>query len=699
MPDQQKAARSPRRPRRLRVLLVLAFMLGAAVSSAFWMKGREIVAPDWLEDQLATRIETAFPDMQISFGDIVAVIDDRWLPQFFLRNVELETGSGANAITFTNVSAGVDFTALTEGRLTLDALRVTGVLLTLRRSADGDLAVSVGPQTTAASPRATNLAELIGKLDDVFLRPAVAGLKEVDVRAVTLRYEDARAGRAWTVDGGRIRLDRDGASVQIAADLAILSGNADVATLAANYSGTIGEVASDFGITLNNLDARDIASQGPAFSWLSALEAPISGAVRGGIAEDGSLRPMNATLQIGSGVVQPTQQARPIPIDGASSYFTYVPETQSFRFDQFTIRSKWGSGNLEGKAVMSGLESGQLNQMVGQFRLDRLLVNPAELYPEPVEVEGAEIDFRLTLSPFSLELGRVQISDKGQVLNGRGTFAVDDGGWRIAVDGALDGIAVDRLKAIWPERLKPKSRQWMAENVYAGQIGQATVALRMTQGSEPRTYMAFDFEQADVRFMRHMPLIRQTKGHASLVKDRFIVVLDEGTVTAPEGGEMDIAGSSFIIPDATAKPDPPAIVRLTGQSTVTATLSLLDQPPLNVMQKTAFPVDVAQGKIRLAATISMPLRQGNTIADIQYDVTGAIADVRSTLLVRERILEAQRLDLAASERGIEIYGTSALDAVPMSIAWRQPFGQPGEALPGQVAGRLNLTTNALETFG
>lgn len=697
--DRRKAARSPRRYRRFRVLLILSFMLGAALISAFWMKGREIVAPDWLEDQFAARLESVFPDMQIRFGDIVAVIDDRWLPQFFLRNVEVDTGVGGNTITFSNVSAGVDLTALKQGQITLDALSITGVLVTLRRSADGDLAVSVGRQITSSSTRATNLAELIGKLDEVFLRPVVAGLKEVDVRAVTLRYEDARAERAWTVDGGRIRLDREGSSLQIAADLAILSGNAEVATLAANYSGTIGEAASDFGITLNNLDARDIASQGPAFSWLSALEAPISGALRGGTAQDGTLRPMNAAFQIGSGVVQPTQQASPIPIDGASSYFTYVPETQSFRFDQFTIRSKWGSGNLEGKAVMSGLDSGQLNQMVGQFRLDRLVINPADLYPEPVEVEGAEIDFRLTLSPFSFELGRVQISDKGQVLNGRGTFAVDDGGWQIALDGGLDGITVDRLKAIWPERLKPKSRQWMAENVYAGQIGQTTVALRMKQGGKPRTYMAFDFEQADVRFMRQMPLIQQTKGHASLVKDRFIVVLDKGIVTAPEGGEMDISGSSFIIPDATAKPDPPAIVRLTGQSSVTASLSLLDQPPLNVMQKTAFPVDVAQGLMRLDATISMPLRPGNTIADVQYDVTGEVADVSSTLLVRERLIEAERLDLSASETGIEIAGSAMLDAVPMSIAWRQPFGEPGQSLPGQVTGRFTLTTKSLETFG
>ena len=432
---------------------------------------------------------------------------------------------------------------------------------------------------------------------------------------------------------------------------------------------------------------------------MSALEAPISGALRGGITNEGRLRPLNAALQIGAGVIQPAQQARPIPIDGASSYFTYVPETQSFRFDQFAIQSKWGSGTLEGTAVMAGSQGNQWNEMVGQFRLNQLEINPADLYPEPLQIETAELDFRLTLSPFSLHLARAQIIDQGQVLTSQGTVAVDAQGWQIAMDGKLDGIAVDRLKAVWPEGLKPKSRRWIAENVFAGHIGYTTVAVRMTQGEKPRTYMAFDFERADVRFLRHMPLIQQARGHASLVKDRFIVVLDEGTVTAPEGGQVQVAGSSFIVPDTTAKPDTPAVVRLTGFSSVTAMLSLLNQPPLNVMQKTPYPVDVTQGKMRVDATISVPLRRGNTIADVEYDATGQITEVRSSLLVKERVLTANDLELAASETGVQISGNIRLDGVPMDLTWRQPLGKPGVPQPGQVSGQLDLTQDVLSTFG
>ena len=64
-------------------------------------------------------------------------------------------------------------------------------------------------------------------------------------------------------------------------DLALLSGGEGVATIEANFKSTIGQMEGDFGFILNNFSAQDIASLSPEFGWLSILEAPISGALRG----------------------------------------------------------------------------------------------------------------------------------------------------------------------------------------------------------------------------------------------------------------------------------------------------------------------------------------------------------------------------------------------------------------------------------
>lgn len=699
-PSLEKTAR--KRSRLTRVLRGCAWLVVLltvlAVGAAFWVKERELVAPDWLRDEIEVRLNEISPEARVRIGSLMAVLEDDWRPRFSLRNVEITRPDGARVVSFSDVRGQLDRQALLERRLGLRSLEVSGVFVTLRRSAEGRVAVSTGPDGQNVSRQSDTLAQLVGDLGGLLSRPGLAELTDLDILAITLRYEDERANRAWTVDGGRVRLDRDGTDLQIAADLALLGGGAGVATLAANYAGVIGVQTSEFGITIAGLDAADIATQGPAFGWLRALDAPISGALRGGLNEDGSLRPLNATLQIGAGVIQPTAEASPIPIESARSYFTYLPDLQELRFDELSVQSQWGSGRMEGAARLVQADSGRVEDLIGQVRLSDLRLNPMDFYTEPEQITAAELDFRLRIAPFALEIGRLQVSDLGQVLTANGSLSADSGGWNIAMDAQMDGLSPERLLAFWPQSVKPKSRRWISENVFGADLSAISGALRLTQGGAPRTFLGFDFAKADVRFVKTLPRISDGKGHATLVDDRFVVVLDEGGVQAPEGGFVDGAGSAFIIPDVRVKPDPPAIVRLTARGSTTAALSLLDQEPLRVMQKAGLPVTLADGDIEVNGTIAMPLKKKPPLSEISYDVVGSARDVRSDVLIMDRTLAADELEITASDDAVSVAGQGTLDGVPLDVVWRQPLGEPGSALPSQVTGSVEISQATLDAF-
>ena len=185
--------------------------------------------------------------------------------------------------------------SLLRGMAQPRAISLSGVVANLRRGADGRVSLSAGAGIAPPEREAATLPQLIGQIDEVLAAPALSALRSVELRALTLRFEDARAGRAWTGDGGRLRLSRNGDALDLSADLAVLSGGAGVATLTANYSSQIGENAATFGVTFDGVDARDIAAQGPAFSWLEVLRTNISGAVRSGIDSAGRFAPINAS--------------------------------------------------------------------------------------------------------------------------------------------------------------------------------------------------------------------------------------------------------------------------------------------------------------------------------------------------------------------------------------------------------------------
>lgn len=689
----------PLRRRRKKWYIVLAILLAALVmavgGTAVWIKDRDIVVPGWARAQIEARLAEAIPKARVTFGEMVLIVDEGWRPRASVRDVRAVTPEGVEIVAFSEMRASLSMSGLLKGQLELKSVDLSGVFLTLRRG-PGGVVLSGGGGVQTVSRTAPNLAQLVADLDDLLLRPGLARLNTANLRGLTLRYEDERANRAWTIDGGSLTLQRTGDAVQIGVDLAVLSGGAEVATVVANYAGRIGALASNFGVTFANVDAIDVAVQGPAFGWLKALRAPISGSLRGGVNEDRSLRPLSATFQIGAGVIQPTPESRAIPIDSARSYFTYDPAARLLRFNEMSVQSKWVSGRLDGTATLADDGKGRIEDLVGQLRLTDLKINPADFYDTPVELAEAELDFRLTPQPFALQLGRLQVIDQGHILTANGKLTADARGWDIAVDAQMDGYDPDRLMELWPEQVVPKTRSWIAENIYTGQLHDIAAALRWSAGSKPETYVGFDFDQADVRFLKDMPLIRAAKGHASLLKDRFVLVVDGGAVQAPQGGPVDLAGSSFIIPDVEAKDGTPGVIRLLTKSTVTAALSLLDQPPLEVMRKADLPVTLAQGWAEMSGTLALPLVKDVKVEAVTFDVTGQIADVRSDALIKDRVLSAGSLELTASDEQVRLQGQGDLDGVPFDMTWTQPLSQPGA--PGQVTGQVDISPQALETF-
>ncbi len=673
---------------------VAVLTVGAGV---YYLKTHPVNAPDWLRTKVEARIAQVIPQARVSFGEMAFLMEESWRPRIRLRNVAVKSVSGEEIIRFNEFKATLSGRSLLEGQLQPKIIALSGITARLRRAADGSFAVQAGSNGLSAERQAATLPQLIGQVDQVLLSPALSALREVDLRALTLRYEDEASDRAWTVDGGRLRLGREDGDLTIAADLAVLNGGVGVATVAANYASIIGETEAEFGVAFEDLAAQDIAAQSLAFAWLGVLQAPISGSVRSGLNSDGTFTPLSATLQIGAGAIQPNAGTAPIPFEQARSYFSYDPAERLLQFDELSVRSKWITGQATGTAVL-GLDANgsALTDLVGQISLTGISANPSDLYDAPVELTGADVDFRLQLNPFRVTLGRAQITDEERTLLVDGTVTADPDGWRLALDGRMDGVRPERLFTLWPERAVPRTRQWLTTNLKAGVIENIDVAVRRAPGLIPQTYLAFDYTGATVQFMKTLPPITQGRGHFSLADKRLVISLDAGTLTPPQGGDIAVSGSSFIIPEVGVKDGTPSVVRLETRSSVTAALSLLNMPPLSVMDKAKLPVTLAEGEAVMTGTLSLPLKPG-TKPKVDYHVQGDLLSVRSDVLVKDRRVLADRLTLAADNGEVTLAGGGTLDGVPFEAQYKQPIGKG--APPGTLQADVILTPDALETFG
>ena len=702
-PTREERVRKLRRLRRVRKVGRFGLWSVVWVSALAALAGFAVLliidqtlrAPEWLRDRVEMRLEENLGGLQLDFGAVELVIGNGWRPRAALRNVQLSDADGRSILSLRDAEASLAMRPLLRGEMQPKQISLSGAFAVLRRDAAGAFSLAFDGSDTPLG-EGLNLPGLVGALDGFFEKPELSALVDVTLDQVNLRYEDAVSGQAWTVDGGSARLGQEDGQLRIAGSLALLTGRDFASSLEVNYSSPIGDQSATIGLTLTDVPARDIASQSVALSWLEPLRAPLSGALRGGIDAEGALLPLNATLQIGKGVLQPNEQSRPIPFEAARTYFTFDPAQREIRFDEIFVDSDWVSGTAEGITVLEGIEQGTLSGLLGQLRLTTTQLNPNGAYDAPVTLNGVAADFKLQLDPFTLSLGEVYIEDQGNELHLDGALSATDEGWQVAVNGQMDALTPERLIDLWPAAAIPNTRRWIARNLSGGELSDVNLALRVASNEKPNVYIDFDYADTEVRFMRTMPPITGATGHASLIGNRFVTTATAGTIIADEGGAVDVSGTSFIVPDTSIRRAAPAVVRVQGRGSITSVLSLLNREPLKVLERPGLPADVADGTAVFSGTLALPLKDRVTFDEVEFYANALARNVASAVLVPNQVVEAPTLNIAATDEGVEISGQGLLSNVPFLANWRQIFGVPGAG--SELTGTIELSAQTLEAF-
>lgn len=653
-------------------LTVLAL---ATIGLLWYAKGQTFAAPDWLKERVETRIATMVSNMSIRFEDITLAVSDQWQPSLHLTELTIQPREG-DAFTLSDVTGSFDLAALMDRKIRPRTISVTGTQLHFQRDAQGVYGVAFGALGEKSDgdgdgPRgapAREAGDAILSLSELLDHPSFSSLRRIEGTSLSLRYEDRRSGRVWTVDGGRLELSRDGDDLHLRGDFAVLGGRAYATTADISIQGQMHSRAINLALRVEDAAARDIATQSAGLAWLGVLDAPISGALRVSSDEDGTIGPLYGTLQIGAGNLAPGETRDPVPFQSARTYFQYDPASLTLRFDELSLVSAWVETNAEGRIVLDQVTNGIPGSMTGQLRITELVTNPAGLYPVPLYLEGAEAEMRVNLDPFRLEVGRLDLRDRGQTLSINGWFEAEPEGWDVSLTARTDTLTADDVLELWPAAAASKTREWVARNVLDGRVRNVQLGLRSLPTSRPDIMLGFDFENLITTFMPTMPPIEAASGHAELRGDRFVITADDGWLYAPGGEGLKIAGTSFVYENTRVKQGP-AKVYVKADGPLTDVLTLIDQEPLQLLTKAGRSPDLATGTASVTAELGFRLIKKLPPDQIQASYSARLTDVQSTSIVPGQTLTSPELRIKGARDRISATGTAMLGTIPVSGTW------------------------------
>ena len=210
-----------------------------------------------------------------------------------------------------------------------------------------------------------------------------------------------------------------------------------------------------------------MAGQAPFLSWLAALDAPISGSIRGGWDDSFAITPP-ARRGNWQRARETDRGTRPVAFDGAKAYLTYDPASQMMVLDQVRVDSRdlqlSASGYL--KATIS---EGVAEDFEGHIDIADLSANPLGSLIEPFKSQDGHVDFRLPLIRSKLKWPRPifvnwmrGLMDMQTVSSPRGQKGGNCASTPLPACGAAQGASA------WPIDFKAKPRKWIDDHISAG---------------------------------------------------------------------------------------------------------------------------------------------------------------------------------------------------------------------------------------
>ncbi|MBU2935260.1 MULTISPECIES: YhdP family protein [Pacificibacter] len=672
------------------MLLFLSLLAGMGVLA---LTGQDVVLPAALTKQIETRMNNNLGDTKVSVGQVVVTVDKHFIPQMRARNVGIIDPTGSEIARLSELDAQFSMGQIRSGQMTPTALRLTGAQIVVRRGVDGLFALDFG----GASGTVGSAEEVLKAIDAAFTSEPLVDVQTVAVSGLTIILEDARSNRIWQATDAVLTLTNSDDNIDVSMAFDVFNGTEDLARLQMSFATRKGSLATAIGLNIENIPALDLAQQSPALSFLSVLDAPISAAMRAQVTPDGLLSSYSGTLEIGSGQLVAGGGAKPLSFAGARGYFDYDPAMERLSFAELSMRSEAFAIAGNGHMLLRDFNGNFPSQFVGQFYIDQLTADPRDVFEQPLTFDEGQVDLQLTLAPFSVNLGQLALRHGDLWLRAKGAANATPEGWSLALDAETDPLQAAELMSFWPDAVVPKTREWIVENIGSATYKDIAMSFRLAPGaSAPQTHLGWSFENANVRFMKALPSVTAGAGYGTISGNALTIVVQEGAIAAPSGGDIDVAGTVLRIPHLDVKPAA-LTAQLKTSSRVEAAVALMALKPFEVLKDADFGADVAQGQADLRGQLTVPLIKNILMEDVDFNITGDITEASSTQLMAGKELRASRMALALTPAGLSLSGPVEVSGARAVAVWRKNFG-PENRGKSDISGSVTINQALLDAF-
>jgi hypothetical protein len=289
---------------------------------------------------------------------------------------------------------------------------------------------------------------------------------------------------------------------------------------------------------------------------------------------------------------------------------------------------------------------------------------------------------RLVLEEFFADFGGPNVTLVGSF---SGDMAVPETNANLVVRGAPAHL----VERYWPPEVTPEARAWVVAHVPEGLIEELTIRMVLDaedwareQIDRDRIQGTFRVSNATVYYQDFLP---PAVGVTAL--GRFDPKEMHIDAAGGNSGPLALKVGTVDLHDMDSGAGwAEVVVSVAGP--LGATLEVLNRPELGYAEAIGLDPAVIEGNIEGELAISVPLREGIGLDEIEIEVGADLSDVAVAVgglgsLIGDHRIDRGNASVLLDQRGFDLTGEARVGGIPMKIFWREEF----DSVEGRLAGR------------
>ncbi len=334
--------------------------------------------------------------------------------------------------------------------------------------------------------------------------------------------------------------------------------------------------------------------------------------------------------------------------------------------------------------------------MAFNLALGRGQINPAGIYPQPLNITHAALSGHILKNESSVVMDTISLLLGKTHINGAGLLygSLDRPG--ITINADITDLPFLDLKTYWPGQFGKGAYKWIAKNIDAGIVPEGKLEVNVKPNMWPKEQdegqealpakavlppeslvFKFDFNNIKAHYLRPMPILSDMSGQAELNLRTFHLKASGGKIK-----DLAIKKADLLFTDIHLKGKGLADITLELDGTVEEILRVIDYKPLGYPTKYGIKQGSITGQASAVVSLSFPLLKKISLRDVTFDVNADVTSLSIPKLNDSLAIEDGQMHLFVDGKGITAEGNITLNGVKFATKWLENFDKLAE-LPTQ----------------